>query len=405
MQKYLNDRFGITFPVFILSVVSFLNDVATDMIYPIIPIFLTQVIGAPVQVLGLIEGVAESTASFLKVAAGVISDKLERRKPFVVLGYVLSATAKLFFGFAYSWHAVLGGKFADRLGKGTRTSARDAFIAENSAPKDRGVVFGFHRGMDTLGAVFGPLIGIVLLSYFPNNFREIFLFSLIPTVFAIALLIIFIKEKEKAPDTIRVTIPLRIMVKNLSYPFFAFLLVSAMFAIGNSSDAFLILKANNLGYSLVMVVALFATFNFTYALLSVPAGIVADKVGPRNIMIVGFLVFGIIYLLFGYVQTPALLWVLFPLYGVYMAFTDGVGKAYISNIIPHEQLGTAYGIHQTVVGFCAFFASIIAGFLWANVSSSAPFIFGGSLAIAAAVLFLFVGPKGKVVIEAHHHAS
>ncbi len=397
MHKYLRDRFGITFPVFILSVVSFLNDIATDMIYPIIPIFLTQVIGAPVQILGLIEGIAESTASFLKVVAGVISDKLERRKPFVILGYVLSASAKLFFGFAYSWHAVLGGKFADRLGKGTRTSARDAFIAEHSAPKDRGVVFGFHRGMDTLGAVFGPLIGIVLLGYFPNNLREIFLFSLIPAIAAIALLVVFIKDKSNEPDHIHVTIPLKILIKGLSAPFFAFLLVSALFAIGNSSDAFLILRANDLGFSLVAVVALFATFNFSYALLSVPAGLFADKVGPRNIMIVGFLVFGIIYLLFGYVQQPALLWVLFPLYGVYMAFTDGVGKAYISNIVPHEQLGTAYGIHQTVVGFGAFFSSLIAGFLWADVGTSSPFIFGGALAIVAAVLFLFVGPKGRVV--------
>lgn len=391
------ERMGITMPVFVVSLVSFLNDVASDMIYPIVPIFLTTVLGAPVAVVGLIEGIAESTSSFLRVASGVASDKLRVRKPFIVMGYVLSASSKLFYASATSWITVLFGKFSDRLGKGTRTAARDAYIAENSAPKDRGRAFGFHRGMDTMGAVVGPLLGILLLHFYGTDYQRIFLISLIPTAFAVILLILFLKEGKWSDATIDDKLSFRLLLTRLRGPLAIFLIINAIFAIGNSSDAFLILRSQSLGLSMTAIIFAFALFNFTYAILSVPAGIVSDKIGPRNIMFVGFIIFAVVYTLFGFAHSQIFAWLLFPLYGVYMALTDGVSKAYIANIVPKEQLATAYGVYQFVIGFCAFFASLIAGILWSRIGEFAPFIFGGVTALCAAMLLFIVGPKGRTI--------
>lgn len=388
MEEKKSLKTGISKPVFIVSVVSFLNDIASDMVYPIVPIFLTTVLGAPVAIVGLIEGIAESTSSFLKIASGIASDKIEKRKPFIVLGYVFSATAKLFYSVALTWPVVLVGKFADRMGKGTRTTARDAFIAENTEEKHRGRAFGFHRGMDTLGAVFGPLICILLLKYWGNDYKSIFLVSLIPTAFAIGLLFLFIKDKEKKFGPIKVKLPFREIVRGLPKPLSIFLVINCIFAIGNSSDVFLILRAKDLGASLILSTLLYSIFNMSYAAFSVPAGIVSDKIGPRKVMMTGFLIFSAVYLAFGMTNNISLLWVLFPIYGVYMALTDGVGKAYIANMVEHEHLGTAYGIYQFAIGFCAFFSSLIAGVLWSKVGVSAPFIFGGVMSLIAAILFM-----------------
>lgn len=388
MEEKKSSKNGISKPVFIVSAVSFLNDVASDMVYPIVPIFLTSVLGAPIAIVGLIEGIAESTASFLKIASGVISDKIEKRKPFIVMGYILSATSKLFYAAASVWPVVMAGKFVDRLGKGTRTTARDAFIAENTEEKHRGRAFGFHRGMDTLGAVFGPLICILLLKYWGNDYKSIFLISLIPTVFAVFLLFFYIKDKQKDIGPIKLKIPFKEVVRNLPKPLAIFLIINSIFAIGNSSDAFLILRANNLGATLILSTLMFALFNVFYAFFSMPFGILSDKIGPRKVMTIGFLIFTFVYMAFGLVQNIYLLWVLFPIYGIYMALTDGVGKSYIANIVEQEHLGTAYGIYQFVIGFCAFFSSLIAGVLWSKVGPVAPFIFGGITSLIAAILFI-----------------
>jgi MFS family permease len=388
MEENKTPKNGISKPVFVVSVVSFLNDIASDMIYPIVPIFLTSVLGAPVAILGLIEGIAESTASFLKVASGVASDKLEKRKPFILAGYTLSAISKLFYASAGVWQTVLAGKFMDRLGKGTRTSARDAFIAENTEKKHRGRAFGFHRGMDTLGAVIGPLVCILLLQYWGNDYKSIFLVSLIPTVIALVLLYFFISDKKKEVGPIKLKIPFKEVVRNLPKPLAIFLIINCVFAIGNSSDVFLILRAKDLGASLIFSTLLYSVFSLACAVFSVPAGIISDRIGPRKVMTVGFIIFSLVYLAFGFTQNVSLLWVLFPVYGIYMALTDGVGKAYIANIVSQEHLGTAYGIYQFAIGFCAFFSSLIAGILWTKVGSIAPFIFGGITSLIAAILFM-----------------
>jgi len=386
----MKNKFGISKNVFVLGLVSFFNDIASEMIYPIVPIFLTSILGAPVAIVGLIEGIAESTASILKVISGWLSDKWQKRKPFVVAGYLFSAISKILLSLAYSWPFVLFARFVDRFGKGTRTSARDALITESSENKVRGRAFGFHRTLDTLGAVVGPLIALLAIHFLDNNFRLIFFLAFIPAFIGILLLLFFVKEKEKEANSLNT---FHFNWRELNPSFKIFLLISLIFALGNSSDAFLILRAQNLGLSLILVVLAYVFFNFTYAIFSMPAGIIADKIGPKKVLLAGFLLFSIVYLFFGLVHSSLLLWLLFPIYGIYMALTEGVGKAYISNLVPQEKIGTAFGVYQTTIGLCTFFASLIAGLLWTYIDVSTPFIFGSIMALISAFLFIVLGKK------------
>jgi MFS family permease len=386
----MKNKFGISKNVFVLGLVSFFNDVASEMVYPIIPIFLTSILGAPVAIVGLIEGVAESTASLLKVVSGWLSDKFQRRKPFVVWGYSFSAVSKILLSLAFSWPFVLVARFIDRFGKGVRTSARDALIVENSETSARGKVFGFHRAVDTLGAVAGPLLALLAIHFLDNNFRLIFFLAFIPAFIAIILLVFFVKEKKKQPAS---AAGLRFNWREFDPSFKIFLLISFIFALGNSSDAFLILRAQNLGFSAALIVMSYVLFNFVYAVFSIPAGIISDKVGPKKVLLAGFLIFAAVYLFFGLINSSSILWLLFPIYGIYMSFTEGVGKAYISNLVPREKVGTAFGAYQTVIGLCAFFASLVAGLLWTYINVRAPFIFGSIMALISAFLFVILGKK------------
>ncbi len=377
---------GITENVFVISLVSFFNDIASEMIYPIVPIFLTTVLGAPVTIVGLIEGIAESTASILKVFSGWFSDKLRSRKPFMVVGYGLSALSKIVLAASFHWSMVLGGRFVDRFGKGIRTAARDALISESSEAQHRGSVFGFHRAIDTMGALIGPLIALALLSKFGHNLRFVFYLAVIPSVIGIILLTVFVKDIRKRQNhTDAPSFRLRDM--ELSRDFKIFLFVSAVFAMGNSSDAFLILRAHDLGFSLSLTIFVYTLFNFFYAVFSHPAGIISDKIGQKNMLLWGFCLFALVYFLFGIITDQYLLWVLFPLYGLYMALTEGIGKAYISLLVKKDFTGTAYGIYQTLIGVVTFLSSVLAGFLWKYVNPGAPFIFGGFTALAAFLIF------------------
>jgi len=381
----MKNKFGISKNVFVLGLVSFFNDVASEMIYPLVPIFLTSVLGTPGAIVGLIEGIAESTASILKVVSGWLSDKFQKRKPFVVLGYSFSAISKILLGLAFSWPFVLLARFIDRFGKGTRTSARDALISESSENLVRGRAFGFHRALDTLGAVIGPLLALLAIHFLDNKFRPIFFLAFIPAFIGILLLFFFVKEKKKEANSFSA---LRFNWRNLDPSFKIFLFISFIFALGNSSDAFLILRSQNLGLSLTLVVLAYVLFNFTYAIFSTPAGIISDKIGPKKVLLTGFLLFSAVYLFFGLINSSLFLWFLFPIYGIYMALTEGVGKAYISNLVPQEKTGTAFGVYQTTIGLCTFFASLIAGLFWTYIGVSAPFIFGGLMAVISAFLFL-----------------
>lgn len=386
----MKNKFGISKNVFVLGLVSFFNDVASEMVYPIVPIFLTSILGAPVAIVGLIEGIAESTASVLKVISGWLSDKWQKRKSFVVAGYSFSAFSKILLGLAFSWPLVLFARFIDRFGKGTRTSARDALIAESSESSVRGRSFGFHRALDTLGAVLGPLIAILAVHFLDNRFRLIFFLAFLPALVGILLLFFFVKEKKKEMSS---SFNFHFNWRELNPSFKIFLLISLIFALGNSSDAFLILRAQNLGFSVILVILAYILFNFTYAVFSTPAGIVSDRIGPKRVLLVGFLLFSFVYLIFGLAHSNILLWFLFPIYGIYMALTEGVGKAYISNLVPKEKMGTAFGIYQTTVGLCVFFASLFAGILWTYINVSAPFIFGSMMALLSAFLFILLEKK------------
>ncbi len=386
----MKNKFGISKNVFVLGLVSFFNDVASEMIYPIVPIFLTSVLGAPVAIVGLIEGIAESTASILKVVSGWLSDKFQRRKPFVVAGYSFSAISKTILSLAFSWPFVLMARFIDRFGKGMRTSARDALIAESSENSVRGRAFGFHRALDTLGAVVGPMIALLAIHFLDNNYRLIFFLAFIPAFIGILLLLFFVKEKKKEVNS---SSTFHFSWHNLDPSFKIFLLISFIFALGNSSDTFLILRAQNLGLSLSLVVLAYVLFNFTYAIFSIPAGIISDKIGPKKVLLTGFLLFSAVYLFFALIHSSLFLWLLFPVYGLYMALTEGVGKAYISNLVPPEKTGTAFGVYHTIIGITTFFASLFAGLLWTYIGVSAPFIFGSIMAVISAFLFVVLEKK------------
>jgi len=374
---------------------SFFNDIASEMIAPLVPIFLTTVLGAPVAIVGLIEGIADSTSSILRVISGWLSDKFKKRKIFVVVGYSLSTLGKFLLSLAVVWPLVLFARFLDKFGKGTRTSARDALITESSEVENRGRSFGFHRMMDTLGAVFGPILALLLLTIFNNNFRSVFLLAVIPAIAGIIILVLFVKETKNNHSN--GLILKKIHWRNLSPSFKIFLIISIIFALGNSSEAFLVLRARSFGLSVILVIFAYTLFNIFYALFSYPAGILSDKIGQRKILFISFLWFGVVYLLFGLINRSFYIWLLFPLYGIFMALNEGVGKAYISNLVPSEQSGTAFGIYQTSIGLCAFFASWWAGLLWVYIGVRAPFVFGSTLALIAAVSFLFLEKTKKLV--------
>ena len=383
----MSSKVGIGKNVFILGLVSFFNDVASEMIYPLVPIFLTNILGAPVSIVGLIEGIAEFTASLLKVFSGWFSDKIQKRKPFIVLGYSCSAISKIFLALASVWPFVLFARFIDRFGKGVRTAARDALIAESSQNFERGKAFGFHRTLDTLGAVLGPILALLAIKFLNNNFRLIFLIAFVPALISILLLIFFVKEKKKKTNQ---NFSFKFKWRDLNFSFKIFLIISVIFALGNSSDAFLILRAQNLGLSSYLVVLAYVLYNLTYAIFSTPAGIISDKLGPKKVIFVGFGIFSFVYFLFGIIKFSWFVWILFPIYGIYMALTDGVGKAYISNLVPQQKIGTAFGIYQTLIGLTVFLASYIAGLLWTYIEPAAPFIFGGFTALLACFLVVLL---------------
>ena len=381
-----NNRFGISKNVFILGLVSFFNDIASEMIYPIVPIFLTSVLGAPMAIVGLIEGIAESTASILKVFSGWLSDKAGKRKPFAVMGYSLSTFAKPLLFFANAWSLVLIARFVDRVGKGLRAPARDALIADSALEGAVGRSFGFHRAMDTAGATVGPLLALLLIYIFNGNFRPIFLITIIPSTIGVLLLLFLVKEKMR--NIVIHAEPVKLNIKQFSPQFKMFLLISLVFAAGNSSDAFLILRSKDLGFTTFSVVLAYVVYNFFYSFLSLPFGHLSDKIGRKKVITAGFLVFALVYFGFAFSNSPTPIWFLFAIYGFYMALTEGVGKAYICDTVASDKRGTALGVYYTLTGMVTFFASAVAGLLWNYWSVRAPFIYGCAMAVLACLLFI-----------------
>lgn len=379
--------------VWVTTITSFLTDISSEMIINLVPLFLANVLGVSTGVIGLIEGIAETTSSILKGFSGWLSDKIHGRKWLTVFGYALSAISKPFLYFATSWTGVLAVRFADRAGKGIRTSPRDALIAGSIDERHRGMAFGLHRAGDTAGAVIGLLIALLVvlatqsqaLDISRETFQKLILIGIIPAFLAVIVLAIGAKEVAAKPRSAGT----RLSFAALNGEFKFFLLVMAIFTLGNSSDGFLVLRAQERGLNVAGVLGMLITFNVVYALLSSPLGALSDRIGRKRLIIGGWLAYGLLYLGFAAVQTAWQIWLVYALYGLYYASVEGTAKALVADLIPEEQRGTAYGFYNATVGLMALPASLLAGILWQGVGTwtgfgpSAPFIAGAVLALLA----------------------
>lgn len=381
---------GVERNVFRLGIVSFFTDISSEMIYPLVPIFLTETLGAPRAILGAIEGLAESTTSMFRVVSGWLSDKVGKRKPFALAGYSVSAVAKVFLAVAFHWPTVMFARVVDRFGKGLRTSPRDALIAQWTPPSVRGRGFGFHRAADTAGAVVGPLAALALLALIGENYRPIFAIALVPAVLAVVVLR---GVSERAPGPQERGAQPRLRFRDFGRAYYVFLGISLIFALGNSSDAFIILRARNLGLGVSEAVLAYTLFNVVYALLSMPAGITSDRIGRRHVIAGGFAIFAAVYFGFAIVDAGAYVWLLFAVYGIYMALTEGVGRALVADFVGAQWRGTALGLYQGAMGLMILLSSILAGVLWDQVGASAPFFLGGSTAALAFLLAVLLLPR------------
>ncbi|MCB9458350.1 MAG: MFS transporter [Anaerolineaceae bacterium] len=376
--------------VWAATATSFLTDVSSEMLLTLLPLFLANVLGTPTALIGLIEGIAETTSSLLKLASGWLSDRLSSRKWLAVAGYGISAVSKPFLYFASTWGGVLLVRFADRVGKGIRTSPRDALIADSIQPEHRGLAFGLHRAGDTAGAVLGLTLALIVVlatqaesvALTRETFQTLVIVSTIPALLAVAVLIGYARDVRSEKKTSA----LRLSLAGFNSDFKYFLLVIAVFTLGNSADAFLVLRAQERGLSVVGITAMLITFNLVYAVLSGPLGAWSDKVGRRRLIVGGWLAYGLIYLGFAGANTGWQIWLVYALYGIYYAAVEGTAKAFVADLVPSEKRGTAYGLYNAVVGLMALPASLLAGILWQVFGPAAPFLSGAILALIAVVM-------------------
>jgi MFS family permease len=353
------------------------------MAYPVIPVFLKDVLKAQPLFIGLIEAIAESTASIIKAFSGYLSDFFRKRKLFICVGYALSAAVKPLLAFAaHGWHVLLV-RFGDRLGKGIRTAPRDALIADSTAEKSFGRAYGFHRAMDTLGALLGPLCAFIILAIWTNNYRLLFGLAFIPGFIAVLLTITGVKEI--IPEIAKRS---RFSFKNLTIQFKLFLLVMVIFTLGNSSDAFLILRARDVGVTAGAIPLLWLTFNLSYFLWSYPAGVISDHIGRVPTICFGFVIFAIVYGSLAFNQNPFLVWMIFIIYGLYYGFTEGNFRAYVADVIPKDIRATAFGMYHTVVGISLLPANLLMGLLWQKVGFKYALLVGTTCSLIAGILLL-----------------
>lgn len=365
-----------------LGLVSFVADLSSEIVYPIFPLFVTIVLGAPVAVLGLIEGLAEATASLTRFPFGRWSDRAGRRRAFVLAGYGSSAFGKLILALAVVWPIAMVGRFVDRVGKGMRTAPRDALLAAGVRDEDRGLAFGLHRSMDTMGAVLGPLAAVLMI-HFGVSYRWIFAVAFVPGVLSMVVIWRWVRERAPAAPA-RARFRLRLPAS----PAFRWMLAgSLLFAAGNSTNTFILLKAKAAGFSVTGVILVYVLYNLTYAAGSLPLGGLSDRIGQFPVVIGGFVVFALVYAGFAAANGVALVAVLFAIYGLYIAATEGTTKALISRTAPDHERASAMGFFDTTTGLASFAASAIGGGLWSAVGPWATFAYGAvCAALAAAVL-------------------
>jgi MFS family permease len=383
--------------IWIVTATSFLTDISSEMIVYLIPLFLSNVLGVRMTFIGLIDGVAETTASLLKIYSGALSDKIGKRKWLAVLGYAISTIAKPFLFFANAWGWVLGIRFADRVGKGIRTAPRDALVAASTDERNRGFAFGLHRAGDTAGAFIGIGIAALIIWLTQTNaaflsaktFRIAVLASIIPAALAVIVLAAGATDVAGAGKGSGMT---RLSLKGINSRFKIFLLITILFTLGNSSDSFIILRAQERGLNILQTMFMLMTFTAIYATLSSPLGALSDKVGRRKLIIGGWLAYAFVYLGFALANAGWQIWMLFGFYGIYYAATEGVAKALVADLVPEAQRGTAYGLFNAAIGITALPASLLAGLLWQGAGTwtgfgpSAPFLFGSVLSLFASLL-------------------
>jgi MFS family permease len=381
---------GFPAAVFLLGLVSLFNDLASEMIYPLLPVFLAG-LGASMSFIGLVEGLAEATASVLKLLSGWIADRRGRKRALTVAGYAASNVVRPLIGLASAgWHVLLL-RFSDRVGKGIRSSPRDAIIAEAAGVEERGRAFGFNRAMDHGGAMLGGLVAFLLLTYASMSLPAIFLLSAIPGVLAVVFVTAGIGA---APDPVGASAPLKLCAGSLSGRFKFFLVALVVFALGNSSDAFLLLRAQEVGVPVASLPLLWVVFHAVKSLSSMPGGALSDRAGRTPMIVAGWMVYAAVYLGFSAVSKPAHVWLLFAAYGLFFGLTEGVEKAFVADLVPAELRGTAFGLYHFTLGIVALPASLLCGFLWQTFSSTVALGAGAALAGAASVLLVLL-PRGR----------
>jgi Sugar phosphate permease len=369
---------GLEWNIFFAGITSFLVDTTTKMIYAVMPLFLLS-IGASKTELSIIEGIAESTASILKALSGWWSDKIGRNKPFMVIGYAMTALLSPLFSIAASPLQVLLIRFVERVGKGIITAPRDSLIAGSSSDGEKGKSFGFHKAMDNSGAIVGPLLAFAILSVFPTDYRKVFLISAIPGILGVLAIVLFIKEAKKN----KAELLGKIHYKDFDRRYYIFLGIASIFTLGNSTDALLLVKANDIGIQALFIPLVYLIFNSVSVIFAVPAGMLSDKFGRERLIIFGYLLYAMIYFGFGWTSQKSIVIFLFALYGLYSAATDGVQNALVSDLIDNNKRGTGLGLYNSLIGMTLLPASIIAGLLYDKIDNRAPFFFGSAMALIA----------------------
>lgn len=385
--------------VFFLGIVSLLTDISSEMIFTLVPLVVVNILGGGAIAVGFIGGITESFDAFFRIFSGRISDKLGKRKILAVIGYGFSTIVKPFMLLTGAWGGVLGVRLGDRLGKGIRSSPRDALIADSVTSDKRGRAFGIHRAMDTTGAFLGLVIAAIIIyavqgdatNLTKQSYQWMVIIGVIPAIISVILLITLVTEKGLAPvkATSSTVTPLETNT-GFNRQFKLFLIVMAIFTLGNSSDFFVILRAQNLKVTAFEITLMLVLFNLTYVLVSIPAGNLSDKIGRRKLLVVGWLIYALSYFGFALSQNAWNMWLLFGFYGIYYGIADGVGKAYVADLVPAERRGTAYGYYNGLVGLFILPASILAGLLWDYVNPAATFYFGAGLAFIAMIGMLFL---------------
>jgi len=390
--------FDMKINVILLGLVSFFADLSTEMVYPLIPLYLTTVFGATPALIGVIEGIAESLASLLRVFSGYITDKYRKKKPIAFLGYAAGLVYKLALVIAGSWHGILAARMIDRFGKGIRTAPRDVLVSESCDSDKLGHSFGIHKALDMAGSAAGILIAFCIMMTWQGEYayKQLFLLSCIPAI-ASLVLFIFIRETR---DSCVSTEPLHVFhgIKHLDKSLKLYLIVVFVFTLGNSSNAFLLLKAGHVGFDAASVVLLYFVYNMVSSLFAVPFGKRSDRIGRKRLLVAGYLTFALVYAGFAWAPNKTIIVAAFALYGLFTAMTAGVERAFISEIAPKELKGTMLGLHSTLAGIALLPASVIAGILWSTFGPGVPFAFGASLSLLSALILAFGLPQKKMTL-------